>query len=137
MSEAQRDTHPQILGLWTEPNLWKMVQELCTLQGYPASEVRFADDVIDQVEHDTRGYIIVMDNIHVSEEAQRLIHLLHARPTLRPRVRTLGLLSLYPAGMFRDQVDTIVILPFTATQLLGAIESLSAQLVPGQSNGVQ
>lgn len=126
-------TRPGVLGLWAERTLGRMIEEVCSLEGYNFREVGTADEAIAMLEHDNQCYIIAMDNIHSSSEAERLLQVFPSRPELRSRVRVVGMMAnhraeYFSSGPLGSTLDAIVIMPFTFDEFIQVIEEQSASL---------
>lgn len=140
MADEHNGTRPGILGLWTAPEIGKMVEEICTLEGYKVQRVRTADEAIRILEGDERSYIIAMDNVHVSAEAQQLLQLVRARPNVRARVGIVVMMAHHYNEWFEScarggTLDAFLAMPFTLDQLMQVLDRLSAELHGGKPKG--
>jgi DNA-binding response OmpR family regulator len=125
-STGRQPTH-LILGL--EPSLDRLISEILGLEGYLTRTTRSSAEALRLLGRMRGRCIVLMDNIHVSEEAHHFLAALRARPRLRRRVQTIGVAAMdydwVRSHTGVDHLDGFIQMPFGVEQLLAPVEALS------------
>ncbi len=117
---------PIIIVQSFEPSLLSIMRETLELEGYSCRATHTAGETLALVNGDEGTYIVLMDNMHVSQEAQLFARLVFALPDLHRRVKVVGLMARFHQERFK--LDCFIALPFRVAQLLDPIERLCAEL---------
>jgi predicted xylose isomerase-like sugar epimerase len=130
MSRPHTGGAMNILNLYFEPSIGKMLQCTLEVEGYTVQSIRSAAEAVQIIESSSDSFLLLADNFHLNPEAQQTLTALTHRSELRKRVNIIGV-SAMRLGASQWSTDNLIDdhleLPFTETRLLGIIEAYDEQ----------
>lgn len=116
---------PTIVILLFENSLGKMFVEILTLEGYPTEVVRSAEEALSECER-AQTCVVLIDNYHLSQEAQTFSKSLFSRPDLHARVKLVGI-NMMRCEYLVD-LDAFIKMPFKVDEFIEPIARLCTEL---------
>lgn len=135
MAFGHLGTTPHVLILQQNESLERFIREVCTLEGIETKTVTTAEQAFDflafaAAEHRANGrkghcWVVLIDNLQVSDEGQAFLTALRDQPGVRARLKTVCVAVTvnceWARKDFGDVLDDYLVMPFQLEGLLDVL----------------
>ena len=112
-----------IVILVLDPPIGRIVRQAMEVEGHTVASIPKAEEALRALEAHEGRSLLLIDNFHLSPAAQEALTRLAATPSLRLRIRVIGLASSNWLSEPEGALGAFIAMPFTVKMLLETIEA--------------